>query len=251
MRNLAEIKNWTIYKITNPIGQVYIGRTCNLKKRLYKYSNLKEPGQRLLHASLVDYGFENHSVEIIESFQSDKSFADGKEIFWIRTFMTNWNKWKDINPLGLNLCEGGPGSIGATFSHSEEAKQKISEKHKGIPNYKNRGIKRSEEFKRNISEKAKGHKRNVGRRMHPNTLAAILKATKGVKKSPEMVEKNRLTITKARGKAILQFDRDMNLINEFPALRYAERELGINRTAIKKNLEGNLNQCKKFIFKYK
>ena len=57
---------FTIYKITNPLGKVYIGKTCNLSKRKYAYRKLECRSQPLIYRSINKYGWENHDFEIIE-----------------------------------------------------------------------------------------------------------------------------------------------------------------------------------------
>ena len=55
-----------IYKITNPINQVYIGQTINFDQRYKTYSNLRCKGQSKLYESFLKYGFDKHTIEIIE-----------------------------------------------------------------------------------------------------------------------------------------------------------------------------------------
>ena len=64
-----------IYKITNPKGKVYIGKSIDINKRLtyYKhYSHRKT--QHKLNNSISKYGFENHTLEIIEECDVDREF---------------------------------------------------------------------------------------------------------------------------------------------------------------------------------
>lgn len=123
--------NWTIYKIENPKGKIYIGVTSNFRKRLNYYTNHKGINrQKRLSASLVKYGCEEHRFSILEEFVSDSDYALGKEMVWIRTYMTNYCKWPEFN--GLNLTDGGQGTIG--YKASIEHRQKLSEIHKKNPN---------------------------------------------------------------------------------------------------------------------
>jgi group I intron endonuclease len=55
-----------IYKLTNPIGQYYIGQTKNLDNRMQRYKDLDCKSQKLIYTSLVRYGFENHKLEILK-----------------------------------------------------------------------------------------------------------------------------------------------------------------------------------------
>jgi group I intron endonuclease len=117
------MKKWTIYKITNPVGQVYIGKTSNYRKRIDRYRTLKKyERQRLVYESINKYGFENHNVSIVETFEGDEIYSEGKEMFWIRTYMSNYNRWP--NQSGLNLTDGGKGALG--YKMPESHKQKLS-----------------------------------------------------------------------------------------------------------------------------
>ena len=122
------MKKWTIYKITNPMGQVYIGKTSSFRDRMDRYRTIKKyERQRLIYESIKEFGFDNHVIEIIESFESDDIHAQGREIFWIRTFMSNFNKFPIQN--GLNLTDGGAGALGCKYG--EERALKLSKIHKG------------------------------------------------------------------------------------------------------------------------
>jgi group I intron endonuclease len=57
-----------IYKITNPIGMIYIGKSINIKKRWGKYYNFQCEDQPILYSSLINYGIANHTFEIQEEY---------------------------------------------------------------------------------------------------------------------------------------------------------------------------------------
>lgn len=104
------MKKFVIYKIENQLSQVYIGKTTNLKLRIrgHKYKNGYKKSE--LVESIKMYGWDNHKVTILEEFIGDDGMADCKEIFWIRTYMSNKNKWPEMN--GFNLTNGGSGCYG-------------------------------------------------------------------------------------------------------------------------------------------
>jgi len=54
-----------IYKITNPIGEVYIGQSINIPSRWSGYRKSKAPKQPKLRNSFLLYGIENHIFEVI------------------------------------------------------------------------------------------------------------------------------------------------------------------------------------------
>lgn len=189
---------WTIYKIINPKGRIYIGKTNNFKKRLGDYRNVNCSNQKLVYKSLKKYGFQNHKIEIIEEFESGVEYCNGKEMFWIRSNMSNIYKYPKQN--GLNLTDGGCGRTGC--KQSEETKKKLSDYFKANPvKAKYRPLtqeekeKRAESFKRTWD--LKGRKRDIpkiriprghsikGRRLSPNTefkmgVTPWNKGTKGV-----------------------------------------------------------------------
>lgn len=136
------LHEYIIYKLVNPEGRVYIGCTMNMKCRVDNYRSLNQSckRQRLLYESLVKYGYANHEMSVIDTFTSNKSYACGKEIFWIRSYMSNVNKWPGMN--GLNLSDGGVGSRGMILS--ENRKREIGDMKRGVP--------MSEEQKKKLSD---------------------------------------------------------------------------------------------------
>ena len=97
-----------IYKITNPEGKVYIGKSKNLDTRFDRYSRYNTLGrQPKLFDSFDEYGFENHTFDKL-----DKNVE--LETYYIAEY--------DSYNNGLNANKGGGGVI----SHSEESRTKIS-----------------------------------------------------------------------------------------------------------------------------
>ena len=87
-----------IYKITNPKGKIYVGRSINLEKRKKDYSRLSQTkGQPLIHNSILKYSWEYHTFEILEICSLEE--LNQKEIYWINFF--------NCIEKGLNLKEGG------------------------------------------------------------------------------------------------------------------------------------------------
>lgn len=168
-----EIRQWWIYKITNPQGRYYIGKTANLSVRMSQYKTSSGGGcnqQPILYNSLLKYGFENHTVEVLDSFNSDLDYVDGKEMFWIRSFMSNLNKYREGN--GMNLTDGGEGSIGAIWSDESKARGSAAQKGKII----------SEETKRKLSEygKLNPSRGMLGKKHTQSAKDAMSKKKKGM-----------------------------------------------------------------------
>jgi len=71
MTNLQQFKDTSspicgIYKITSPSSKVYIGQAKDILKRWKFYKTLNCKSQTILYYSLIKYGAELHTFEIIE-----------------------------------------------------------------------------------------------------------------------------------------------------------------------------------------
>jgi group I intron endonuclease len=112
-----KFENGVIYKITNPNGHIYVGQTINYKERIKKYKT-KQKINTPIHKSILKYGFENHTFEIIISGINSKEELDKKEIYFISFF--------DSYKNGLNCTTGGDiGTFG--YVHTESTRKKLSE----------------------------------------------------------------------------------------------------------------------------
>lgn len=171
-----DIRDWQVYKLENPSGSIYVGITCNMYLRFNKYKNGKCQYQKVLYNSIKKHGFDNHKLEILDSFKSNFYYASGKEMFWIRSYMSNVSKYPSIN--GMNLTDGGEGNVGCVVSEETRKKQSLAKigkpsKLKGIARWDDEnkkriaahfkqcgyswvGKKRTEEQKRRHSETMKG-----------------------------------------------------------------------------------------------
>jgi len=212
-RDDTKIVDWVIYKITSPTGRVYIGKTCNFSGRINNYRNHNNHKQKLLHSSFNKYDFSNHKIEIIDKFSSDDGYANGKEMFWIKSHMSNKAKYPEQN--GLNLTDGGEGVRGRRFFKVKRGPM-------------------SEQQKQKQREFFKGKKYRLG-----------------IKHTPESKEKISLSKSKKYGKPIIQYDLNGGFIKEYPALRIAAKETGMDRRCIKEIAIGVIKTPKQYIFKFK
>lgn len=164
-----------IYKITNPKGNVYIGQSIHLKKRESRYRNGYCKSQTILYRSIIKYGWNNHSFEVLKFFPKDVSQKelDDAEIFFIKFH-------KDLGCKMLNIRGGGKeGHMSkesitkmletrGKWNHTEESKLKMrtsqlgkwhhTEEAKLKMSIDRTGRKMSEEVKQNWRE---AHKRKV------------------------------------------------------------------------------------------
>ena len=150
-----------IYRISSPIGSVYIGASRNILQRFNQHKNKAITKHRLLRDSLDQYGVKNHKFEIIYVLPHDvldKVLFDYEEL--------HINQYKEFGITLLNLREGGIGG-----KHSEEtiAKmkgnngkhmigRKLSAESIAKRTAKLKGMKRSEEARRNLSLSKMGAK---------------------------------------------------------------------------------------------
>lgn len=169
------IRDWTIYKITNPESRVYIGVTSNVKLRFSHYRRKNSTSQPLINRSLIKYGVDNHTFEYIEQFTSGLDFAMGKELFWIKTYMSNMSKYPEIK--GMNLTDGGQGGLGMA----------VSEKTRKILSEKNKGYKHTTAAIKKISEAS--IRSNTGKKLSEVTKQKLREANLGKKYSQETKDK--------------------------------------------------------------
>ncbi len=110
-----------IYKITNPIGQIYIGQTINIKKREWDYKTLSCEAQKAIYKSLQEYSWDMHKFEIILRFDRNVLNIDKIEVLFIELFRSLHYTNKRY---GLNLTRGGKEGR-KDIKHTEDAKLKI------------------------------------------------------------------------------------------------------------------------------
>lgn len=216
-------KEWTIYKITNPLGRVYIGATINLRKRLNSYRKGHSDSQRLIHRSIFKYGFENHSVDVIDVFYGDLSLANSKEIFWVRTYMSFYSRWPKNK--GLNLTMGGSGQIGRKHNKKQIESNKIHGERLHTPEMRK---------KRAVGQ--------IGKKMPPSFAVKISKSHKGhtwmrgVIYSKEARERLSKMQRKIHGLKIAQYDINRTLIACYDSVQDAVENSGISRWRIRDSI---------------
>ncbi|MEK6881427.1 MAG: GIY-YIG nuclease family protein [Nanoarchaeota archaeon] len=198
-----------IYKITSPTGCIYIGRSKNILSRWRYYKRLKFKGQFRIYNSIKKHRWENHKKEIV--VLCDESKLSELEIYYIKLF----NCFN--TPYGMNLTSGGDCPI-----FSQEAIERFSESHKGIPTW-NKGLK-------NIYSEETLYEMGKGRRGKPGTFAGHTHTDSSCKQMGEKRIGNKNNLGKKRPlsgakiseklkgrpalnrKKIMQFDLNGNFI---------------------------------------
>lgn len=124
-----------IYKITNDVnGKQYVGQTIDPNKRFQQHKYKAESARKnnenniALYNAINKYGIEHFHFEIIE--ECKKELLEIREPYWIKCLNT-------LVPNGYNILIGGKSLYGENNpffgkSHTNEAKQKMSEKHKDL-----------------------------------------------------------------------------------------------------------------------
>lgn len=131
----------------------YIGKSINIEGRWLDHKNNAIKGiDYHIYRAIRKYGWEKFDKHIIEECLEDE--LNDKEIYWIETL--------DTYKHGYNMTIGGDGvrffgEENGMFGrhHTEESKQKMSQKQKGRPSYW-KGKHLTEEAKQKISDANKG-----------------------------------------------------------------------------------------------
>lgn len=166
-----------IYKITSPSGRVYIGQSVNIERRWKFYKGLHCKDQPKIYNSLVKYGVENHSFEVVieckeqdlnkferyyqELYSSEKvslncSFVGYNDISGRRSEET---KVKISKALKGRVGKRGADNYMYGKTHSDEVRKFLSENSKRVISENGNpmeGKTHSLEARKKISEKVKG-----------------------------------------------------------------------------------------------
>jgi group I intron endonuclease len=234
-------KTGHIYKITNPSGKIYIGKTIRLSDRISYYKNNNKGGQKILDNSIEKYGWENHIFEVIDSAPVDQ--LNTLEIEYIQKY----NSFHYENKNGMNLTKGGEGTLGRI--PSKEQRQKLSDSLKGK--------KHSKETKQLMSLLKKGKPSNsTGKPCSEIRKQKISKANKGKLPKDTTIQNRNITRLKnliEQHEAILQIDPiSENIIKEWQLLpKEIAKSFNIYDTNIIKCLNNKNKTAAGFMWKYK
>jgi group I intron endonuclease len=207
-----------IYKITNPNGRIYVGKTINLKERISCYVNGCTKQQPIIHRSIAKYGWKNHKFEIL--FEMEDTLLNDMEMVMIKKY----NSFHGNNKMGMNLTLGGEGISG--FKHRKESIEKMS--------INSSGKKHTEETKKKISKAGIGRVFSIETRLK-NSLRQI-------------GEKNHRY---GKGIPVVLYDMQGKFIGEFINLKSAAKVIGCFRTSISAVCKGKEKSIKGFICRYK
>jgi group I intron endonuclease len=206
------MKTYEVYKITNKLNnKIYIGITSQGAGVRY-YKHLSDA----LHGS----PFPIHNA--LRKYGKENFTLEIIELCETSEILKEREKYwiafynSTNREIGYNMTEGGNGTFGRL--HSEETKEKIRQKALGR--------KASEETKRKLSQIYKQNYSEAHRKAVAESNAK-------------------------RTKAILMFDRQNNLIKEYPSLKLAASENHLHVDTIRNIAKGKSNGSGEYIFKYK
>lgn len=208
-----------IYKITNPINQVYIGGTRNITQRLTSYRNGAKKTQRLIHESIQFFDWDNHDFKVIHELPKDieQEALDRYEQLYM-------DLYRDAGVVLLNLK--GAGQRGKYSKESLKLMsiarigKKLSDETKSKLSIAGIGRKASNETKRKISTANLGRKHSdgtkvklriahLGKKMSDETKKKISAANFGRVKSLE--EKRNISIARIGKKHSEETKRKMSI----------------------------------------
>lgn len=207
-----------IYKIVNKInGKVYIGKT--IYTTAYRWNQHisaatsdkeKDDYNYLLHKAIRKYGVDNFTVEVIEEVE-DETKLSSREIYWIN-YYNSCILEEDSN--GYNMTYGGEGV-------SKINKQKIYQ-------LWNSGFGSLEIAKQT------GH--------HSTSVKNILETLEGYSRE--------IDFARNTGNIVFQYNEDGKLINSYPSISYAARQVGVNPSMINKCCHGEKQSAAGFFWSF-
>jgi len=269
-----------IYKITNPNGKVYIGKSKNIISRYYKYNTLKCEKQKVIYNSLKKYGPENHKFEIIEECGVDELMEREK---YYKIKFINDNSVEDALFCFINDGNSGP-HIQTTESNIKRSKslknyyynnnhpmkgkrrdlEFIEKHHKPVIQYSLEGVFIKEwpsqlevykTLKVDINNCLKKRYKTSGGyqwRYKEGYVPLIIEPSKPKEKRTKNHCKNISKNKIGKGlKPILQLDLEGNIIKEWESQSKASIELNIPIACINLCLNGKSKTSKGFKWVYK
>jgi group I intron endonuclease len=202
-----------IYKITSPIGKIYVGQSINIKLRFKKYDKLQCKSQTKLYNSFIKYGVDKHLFEVIKECN-----------------ICELNKWEryyqdHYKELGIELLNLKTTTTNSKSGHlSDETKQKIGTSNKIMQN--------------RPENKEKVRLRHSGKKLSQETKNKIK-------------IKLKLIYYPKKYRSILQYSLYGDFIKEWSSINEASEYYKICSTGITNCLKGRSKTCNKYKWKYK
>ncbi len=229
-----DTKRYSIYKITNPTGKVYIGQTCNPKKRLQSYKRCK-PDQNAIYNSLQKYGYEAHSFQVI--------FKDLTKVE-VDIFEIELIEFYKSEGISLNIARGGSSNTVPTkfipvvrFTLSGEYIDEF-ESITAAAKY----IRTSPTSIRDALPSNRAKRKCYTSKGYLWLLQSDYE--NGIKPELKPLSKPR------KGSIVYQYDLEGNFIAEHLSIRAAARSINADIRMITNNIAGITKRAREFIFSY-
>ena len=240
----TDIRDWTIYKITSPSNRVYVGKTVDYVARLRNYKSLQLKRQDLIMRSLFKYGFKAHTFDIIDTFKGTGEYCEDKEMFWIRSYMSNICKYPEQK--GMNMTDGGEGILG--LKRSEEYKESCRQR--------NLGKKNSEHQKEVARKTITGNTYRLGVKQSAEEKEKRNSKLRGQTRTPEQRQRYKEAQVSKRGRVIIVYDSNTGVTSECRSFSECSEFVGMHKETIRRSLNGKLLiepniKNRRYTFKYK
>ena len=213
-----------IYKITNQINnKCYIGQSIQIEKRWYQHKWLAKQNiypEKALYLAFNKYGIENFTFEIIEICEKEK--LNEREQYWINYYDSYNNGYNTIlvnttiNYDDLNqhskipvLCYDLEGKFIKEYSSISEA-----------------------------SRETNVHQYTIGQCIRGESLRGGNYQWKKKENNNYPLQISKYIKKKNKGKKVIQYDKNNNIINIFDTILEASQKTGISRRSINRSCDG-------------
>lgn len=226
-----------IYKIVNPKGYVYVGQTTNLKQRKRSYERLEVHNQVKIRNSLLKYGWDNHTFEVVEECSIE--LLNERERYWqefyncIGKHGLNCRLTKTTDKSGLFSSESKEKMSIVGKTHLAKIEKLKASRHDWT------GKKHSPETKERMRLAA------IGIPKTKEHIAKLPQNQKGKFRAKDSEEtKMKKLLSSPRTKKVIQLTLDGQFVNEYLSCNYAAKQLGLKRgTNIHYAAKGRLKQA--------
>lgn len=222
------MRTYHIYKATNLInGKSYIGKTNQIRSRIWQHLRRYEKEDCLFHRELEKYGENNFSWEIL-----DETDTEEKSIELEKKYIKQFNT---IKPFGYNMNKGGVGGHNARPVVCLEFDGTYVKRYDSAGDAKMDGFNDSD-----ILLCCKNKQQRVKDKLFMFEDEYLQNGAKTYKKP------------KPNGmKAIIQCDCNGNMIAEYQSVKEASEKAGILRSRISSVLTEKTKHAHGYIFVYK
>ena len=284
--NKRGANNYILYLHNSPSDKYYVGITCQGIKRRWRYDGSGYYQCKYFYNAIQKYGFDNFKHFIIR-MNLDEITANKCEVNMIKNLKSAGFQLYNVSDGGRAVFKGlslskehkrkiSESNMGRTptvmsitgkerlvkglignknalgHRHTENTRKQISEsllgrkrnpfsvEHRKCISERKKGKKLSECQKQQLERL---HKSNIGRKMPQSAIDLLIKRNKGRIYTENTIKK--------MSKAIIQYDLNMNKINEFISGQEAFRKTGTDNSSITKCCKGKLKTANGYIWRYK